>query len=71
MTSPTVFMHTQAAISGVGLLLNYVCYGVILAWYICHIVLDIVDIYRSLTARNKNIVVEVSVLARNLFKRGA
>jgi len=64
-------MHTQAAISGVGLLLNYVCYGVILAWYICHIVLDIVDIYRSLTAGNKNIVAEVSVLARNLFKRGA
>jgi len=63
-------MHTQAAISGVGFLLNYVCYVVILAWYICHIVLDIVDIYRALTARNKNIVAEVSVLARNLFKRG-
>ena len=70
MTSPTVFMHTQAAISGVGFLLNYICYVVILVWYICHIWLDIVDIYRSLTARNKNIVAEVSVLARNLFKRG-
>ena len=71
MTSPTVFMHTQAAISGVGLLLNYVCYVVILVWYICHIVLDIVDIYRALTAGNKNIVAEVSVLARNVFKWGA
>jgi len=64
-------MHTQAAILGVGLLLNYVCYVVILAWYICHIWLDIVDIYRSLTARKKNVVAEVSILARNLSKRGA
>ena len=61
-------MHTQAASSGVGLLLNYVCYIVILAWYFCHIVLDIVDIYRSLTAGNKNIVAEVSVLARNCLR---
>ena len=52
-------MCTQAAISGMGLMLNYVCYVVILVWYIYRIVVDVVSICRSLTAGGKLIVAEV------------
>ena len=54
-------MCTQAAISGVGLILNYVCYVVILAWYTYRIVVDVVDIYTLLTAGGRNIVAEVHI----------
>lgn len=40
----------QIVINAVGTLPIYVCYLVILVWYFCHIVVDIVDLYRAVTA---------------------